>query len=189
MHGSQRQTIWTKDPGQPGGRPQTEHVAKETFVQLTPAETMTKAFALRGISSIGMQDKEDRSAKRQEELARESGASLNVPTEPPPPQSGSSGYVTAHERERERVGGLGAALTEKEREKRIAEERQRRLDERQSQQLDQMQQGMIFKRMMNQMMMTWGMGDMGGIESYDDRWRDGDEPNAEWLWRYDGRMV
>jgi CCR4-NOT transcriptional complex subunit CAF120 len=160
MPGSQRQTIWTKvlDPGQPGARPQSEHAGKDTFVQLEPAETMTKAFALHGLLSVGMQDKEDRSAKRQEELARESGASLvNVPNKPPPPQSGLLGYVTAHERERKRDGGLGAALTEREREKRVAEERQRRLDEQQRQQLDQMQQGAMFNPMMNQMMMNMMM--------------------------------
>jgi len=173
MPGAQRQTIWTKvlDPSQPVTRPQSEHAAKETFVQLEPSETMTKAFALHGLLSVGMQDKEDRSAKRQEELARESGASLiNVPNKPPPPQSGLLGYVTAHEKERKRDGGLGAALTEREREKRVAEERQRRLDEQQRQQLDQMQQGTMFNPMVNQMMMNMmmnmnpmmtGMGGMG----------------------------
>jgi hypothetical protein len=54
--------------------------------------------------------------------------------------------------------GLGAALTEREREKRIAEEKQRGLDEQQRQQLDQMQQGMY---MMFNPMMTGGMGGMG----------------------------
>ena len=177
--GAQRQTIWTKvlDPGQPVGRPQSEHAAKDTFVQLEPSETMTKAFALHGLLSVGIQDKEDRSAKRQEELARESGGSLiNVPNKPPPPQSGLLGYVTAHEKERKREGGLGAALTEREREKRVVEERQRRLDEQQRQQLEQMQQGMMFNPMMNPMMMNMmmnmnmnpmmtggGMGGMGAI--------------------------
>jgi len=161
MPAAQRQTIWTKvlDPSQPVTRPQSEHAAKDTFVQLEPSETMTKAFALHGLLSVGMQDKEDRSAKRQEELARESGASLiNVPNKPPPPQSGLLGYVTAHEKERKRDGGLGATLTEREREKRVAEERQRRLDEQQRQQLDQMQQGTMFNpMMMNQMMMNMMM--------------------------------
>lgn len=161
MPGAQRQTIWTKvlDPGQQVGRPQSENTAKDTFVQLEPSETMTKAFALHGLLSVGMQDKEDRSAKKQEELARETGASLiNVPNKPPPPQSGLLGYVTAHEKERKREGGLGAALTEREREKRVAEERQRRLDEQQKQQLDQMQQNMMFNPMMNPMAMNMMMG-------------------------------
>ena len=161
MPGAQRQTIWTKvlDPGQQVGRPQSENAAKETFVQLEPSETMTKAFALHGLLSVGMQDKEDRSAKKQEELARETGASLiNVPNKPPPPQSGLLGYVTAHEKERKREGGLGAALTGREREKRVAEERQRRLDEQQKQQLDQMQQNMMFNPMVNPMAVNMMMG-------------------------------
>jgi len=105
---------------------------------------MTKAFQPQGLLSAGLQDKEDRSAKRQEELARETGASLiNVPNKPPPPQTGLLGAITAHERERKREGGVGAALTERERERRLAEERQRKLDEMQRQQLDQMSQGGI----------------------------------------------
>jgi CCR4-NOT transcriptional complex subunit CAF120 len=103
---------------------------------------MTKAFTPQGLLSAGLQDKQDRSAKRQEELARESGASLiNVPNKPPPPQTGLLGAITAHERERKREGGVGAALTEREREKRLAEERQRRFDEHHRQQLDHIQQG------------------------------------------------
>ena len=77
-----------------------------------------------------------------EELARESGASLiNVPAKPPPPQTGLLGAITAHERDRQREGGLGAALTEREREKRVAEERQRKIDELSRQQLEQLGQG------------------------------------------------
>ncbi|KAI0367809.1 hypothetical protein BV20DRAFT_970135 [Pilatotrama ljubarskyi] len=136
--------IWSQvlDPGahiEPTG---SNH-ARDTFIQIeAPAAAMTKAFTPHGLLSAGLQDKQDRSAKRQEELARETGASLiNVPNKPPPPQTGLLGAVTAHERERKREGGLGAALTEREREKRLAEERQRKLDELQRQQLDQMQQG------------------------------------------------
>jgi CCR4-NOT transcriptional complex subunit CAF120 len=103
---------------------------------------MTKAFTPQGLLSAGIQDKEDRSAKKQEEIARESGASLiNVPNKPPPPQTGLLGAITAHERERKREGGVGAALTEREREKRMAEERQRKLDEFQRQQLEMVQSG------------------------------------------------
>jgi CCR4-NOT transcriptional complex subunit CAF120 len=110
---------------------------------------MAKAFALHELLSTGMQDKEDQCPKRQEQIACESGASLiNVPNKPPPPQSGLLGYVTAHEWERKRDGGLGAALTERGREKRIAKEKQRRLDEQQRQQLGQMQQGTMFNPMM-----------------------------------------
>lgn len=141
--GAARQTVWSQvlDPG----RPATNDPApprNDTFVQLEPAESMTKAFTPHGLLSAGIQDKQDRSAKRQEEVARETGGSLiNVPNKPPPPQMGLLGAITAHERDRKRDGGVGAALTEREREKRMAEDRQRRFDEHQRQQLDQMQQG------------------------------------------------
>ncbi|KAI0078739.1 hypothetical protein K474DRAFT_801299 [Panus rudis PR-1116 ss-1] len=162
-----RQSIWTQVLEKPV-QPDTQ--GRDTFVQIEPpAQTMTKAFAPHGLLSAGLQDKQDRSAKRQEELARETGASLiNVPTKPPPPQTGLLGAVTAHERERKREGGLGAALTEREREKRLAEERQRKLDEYQRMQLEQMQQtgsmyggmGMPFSPPGFNPMMTGGM--MGG---------------------------
>ncbi|KAI0685511.1 hypothetical protein BC835DRAFT_1421155 [Cytidiella melzeri] len=140
--GAARQNMWSqaleRDTSAAAPEP-----TRDTFVQLEPpSQTMTKAFAPHGLLSAGLQDKQDRSAKRQEELARETGASLiNVPHKPPPPQTGLLGAVTAHERERKREGGLGATLTEREREKRLAEERQRKLDEYQRMQLDQMQQG------------------------------------------------
>jgi CCR4-NOT transcriptional complex subunit CAF120 len=157
----------------PGARNKAQPQANDTFVQLEESK-LTKAFTPQGLLSAGMQDKQDRSAKRQEELARESGASLiNVPNKPPPPQTGLLGAITAHERERQREGGVGAALTEREREKRVAEDRQRRFDEQQRQQLDQMQQGGSmyggqqfpgFNPMMNPMMgmnpMMMGMNPM-----------------------------
>lgn len=152
------------DPGRNGNSFEQQQNTRDTFVQLEPSETMTKAFTPQGLLSAGLQDKQDRSAKRQEELARETGASLiNVPNKPPPPQTGLLGAITAHERERKREGGVGAALTEREREKRLAEERQRRFDEQQRQQMEQMQQGGSmygygFNPMMNPMMM--GMNPM-----------------------------
>jgi len=127
---------------------------------------MTKAFTPHGLLSAGMQDKQDRSAKRQEELARETGGSLiSVPNKPPPPQTGLLGAITAHERERKREGGVGATLTEREREKRLAEERQRKIDEFQRQQLDMqnMYGQQQFPNMMNPMManpMVMGMNPM-----------------------------
>lgn len=145
--GAARQNVWSKvlDPGlTPGRIPVPEQQStpyKDTFVQLEPSETMTKAFTPHGLLSAGLQDKEDRSAKKQEELARESGGTLiNVPNKPPPPQTGLLGAIFSHERERKREGGVGAALTEREREKRMAEERQRRFDEQHRQQFEQMQQ-------------------------------------------------
>ncbi|KAI9461676.1 hypothetical protein BJY52DRAFT_1203440 [Lactarius psammicola] len=163
--------MWSQvlDPGHaPGAVPDNPN-ARDTFIQLeSPAQAMTKAFTPHGLLSAGLQDKEDRSAKRQEELAREAGASLvNVPSKPPPPQTGLLGAITAHERDRKREGGVGATLTEREREKRLAEDRQRKLDELQRQQLEQMQQGGSiygqqqypgFNPMMNPMMM--GMNPM-----------------------------
>ena len=140
--GAAHQNMWSQvlDSGRPSNA--TLEQPRDTFVQLDNAETMTKAFTPQGLLSAGLQDKQDRSAKRQEELARETGASLiNVPNKPPPPQMGLLGAITAHERERKREGGVGAALTEREREKRVAEDRQRRFDDHQRQQLDQMQQG------------------------------------------------
>lgn len=137
---------------------------------------MTKAFAVHGLLSAGLQDRQERSAKRQEEVAKETGASLvNVPMKPPPPQTGLLGAVSAHERERQREGGIGAALTERERERRLAEERQRKLDEFQKQQLEMVQNGsmygsqfapgfnpMMANPMMNPMMSGWGMNPMMG---------------------------
>ncbi|KAG6821295.1 hypothetical protein H0H93_000155 [Arthromyces matolae] len=170
--GAARQNVWSQvlDPNRGVNvEPQRNN---DTFVQLEPSAAMTKAFTPQGLLSAGIQDKQDRSAKRQEELARETGASLiNVPNKPPPPQMGLLGAITAHERERKREGGVGAALTEREREKRVAEDRQRRFDEHQRQQLDQMQQGgsmygypayggMNPMMMMNPMM---GMNPMGGM--------------------------
>jgi hypothetical protein len=137
--------MWSQvlDPGHaPGAVPDVSN-PRETFIQLeSPARAMTKAFTPHGLLSAGLQDKEDRSAKRQEELAREAGASLvNVSNKPPPPQTGLFGAITAHERDRKRDGGVGAALTEDEREKLLAEERQSKLDDLQRQQLEYMQQG------------------------------------------------
>ena len=106
---------------------------------------MTKAFAVHGLLSAGLQDRQERSAKRQEEVAKETGASLvNVPMKPPPPQAGLIGAVSAHERERKREGGLGATLTARERDRRLAEERQRKLDDFQKQQLEMAQNGSMY---------------------------------------------
>ena len=53
-------------------------------MQIGPSHTVTKVFALRGLLSGGLQDRQGRSAKRQEEVARETGASLvNGPKNPP----------------------------------------------------------------------------------------------------------
>ncbi len=91
------------------------------FVTLDQPAQLTKAFTPHGLLQAGLQDKEDRSARRQEEVAKETGSALiNVPNKPPPPQTGLLGAITAHERDRKGAGGIGAALTERERDRRIA---------------------------------------------------------------------
>jgi CCR4-NOT transcriptional complex subunit CAF120 len=165
--GAARQNVWSQALERDPTAANPEPNGRDTFIQMEPpSQTMTKAFAPHGLLSVGLQDKQDRSAKRQEELARETGASLiNVQNKPPPPQTGLLGAVTAHERERKREGGLGATLTERERERRLAEERQRKLDELQRMQLDQMQQAGSMYGMPQQLtgfnpMMMMGMNPM-----------------------------
>ena len=116
---SARQTLWNANFSADHGM---DHPKSGKFVDLDePSAQLTKAFAPHGLLQAGMQDKEDRSAKKQEELAREMGSSLiNVPSKPPPPQTGLLGAVAAHERDRKNAGGIGATLTDREREKRFA---------------------------------------------------------------------
>lgn len=112
-----RQTVWNASLAADHGM--TENKSGK-FIELEePSARLTKAFSPHGLLQAGIQDKEDRSAKRQEELARETGSSLiNVPAKPPPPQTGLLGAVAAHERDRKNAGGIGATLTDREREKR-----------------------------------------------------------------------
>lgn len=115
-----RQTVWNANFSTEHGMPEQHKSGK--FVELEePSVQLTKAFAPHGLLQAGMQDKEERSAKKQEELARETGSSLiNVAAKPPPPQTGLIGAVAAHERDRKNAGGIGATLTDREREKRLA---------------------------------------------------------------------
>lgn len=112
------------------------------FVELEePSVQLTKAFTPGGLLQAGYQDKADRSARRQEEVARETGSSLlNIPEKPPPPSTGLVGAVAAHERDRKNAGGIGATLTDRDRERRLAEDRQRKIEELQRQQMDSMSQ-------------------------------------------------
>ncbi len=112
-----RQTVWNANFSADHGMAENK---SGKFVELEqPSEQLTKAFAPHGLLQAGMQNKEDRSAKKQEELAREMGSSLiNVPSKPPPPQTGLLGAVAAHERDRKNAGGIGATLTDRERERR-----------------------------------------------------------------------
>lgn len=175
--GAARQTIWSQALDKDSQKENSGPAQRDTFVQIEPSQTMTKAFAVHGLLSAGLQDRQERSAKRQEEVAKETGASLvNVPMKPPPPQTGLLGAVSAHERERQREGGIGAALTERERDRRMAEERQRKLDDFQKQQLEMVQNGSMYgsqfgpgfnpmmanPMMMNPMMSGWGFNPMMG---------------------------
>ncbi|KAK0562391.1 hypothetical protein OC844_002731 [Tilletia horrida] len=103
--------------------------SSNTFVQLQPEEqpgAMTTIFQPHGLLQAGAQDKLERSAKAREEEARAAGGHLvSVPNKPPPPQAGLLGAITAHERDRKGAGGIGATLTERERERVAAERRMR----------------------------------------------------------------
>ena len=112
-----RQTVWNANFSADHGMNENK---SGKFVDLgEPSAQLTKAFAPHGLLQAGMQDKEERSAKRQEETARETGNSLiNVSSKPPPPQTGLLGAVAAHERDRKNAGGIGATLTDRERERR-----------------------------------------------------------------------
>ncbi|WWC65133.1 uncharacterized protein I303_107747 [Kwoniella dejecticola CBS 10117] len=163
-----RQTVWNANFSADHGMPQENKSGK--FVELEePSVQLTKAFAPHGLLQAGMQDKEDRSAKKQEEVARETGSSLiNVPSKPPPPQMGLLGAVAAHEKERKNAGGIGATLTDREREKRLAEDRQREIEKLQRQQMDHMRQfgGDMYGQQQQfpygmQSPMGMGMGGMG----------------------------
>ena len=117
---SARQNMWTSALDAPHAPPE-ESNPNGKFITLEPSAQMTKAFTPHGLLQAGLQDKEDRSAKKQQEIAKETGASLlNVPNKPPEPQTGLLGAITAHERDRKAAGGLGAALTERERDRRLA---------------------------------------------------------------------
>jgi len=112
-----RQSVWNANFAADHGM--TENKTGKFVEMEDPAAQLTKPFAPHGLLQAGLQDREDRSAKRQEELARETGTSLiNVPSKPPPPQTGLLGAVAAHERERKNAGGIGATLTDRERERR-----------------------------------------------------------------------
>ncbi|CAO1618736.1 unnamed protein product [Sympodiomycopsis kandeliae] len=116
---------------------QQQQQQPQTFVQLNPNEqpgSMTAVFQPHGLLQAGAQDKAERSAKQQEWEARQAGHGMvNVPNKPPPPQAGLLGAISAHERDRKGAGGLGATLTERERQRVDAERRQREEDVQQQQ--------------------------------------------------------
>ena len=159
-----RRSHYEDDPDRsPGRAPQPDqrpNNSRDAFVQLEPSETTTKAFTPQGLPSAGLQDKEHRSAPRQEEVACKSCASLiKISNKPPPVLLGA---ITAHEREGKHEG------------------------DHQRQQLDRMQQrgsisggqfgfnpmtmGMNPMMAMNPMMMGGGMSPVmtsGGMAPFD----------------------
>ncbi|KAH8918626.1 hypothetical protein BT69DRAFT_1338008 [Atractiella rhizophila] len=133
-------------PQGPGGPGALRHRAHEDFeAGHSPSPSyggqdgqnekkMQNAFSPHGLLASGVQAKEERSAKMKETLARETGGTLiDVPSKPPPPQTGLLGAITAHEQHSNRPGGVGAALTEKERDRKKAEMQQREMDQMQQQ--------------------------------------------------------
>ncbi|ODN82846.1 hypothetical protein L202_01107 [Cryptococcus amylolentus CBS 6039] len=153
-----RQSVWNANFSAQHGMEENTKFGK--FVDLEePSVHLTKAFAPHGLLQAGIQDKEERSAKKQEELARETGSSLiDVPSKPPPPQAGLLGAVAAHERDRKNAGGIGATLTDREREKRLAEEKQREFDRLQRQQMGQFGGDMYPQQGFGQQGYGYGMG-------------------------------
>jgi len=71
-----RSSVWTnhlETTNPHGGRAEETNSA---FVEVEAKEGLTKAFNPNGLLQAGLEDRNDRSAKRQEELARETGGSL-----------------------------------------------------------------------------------------------------------------
>lgn len=104
------------------------------------------AVAPHGLLQAGIQQRQARSAREMEALAKETGASLlQLDHKAPVAQSGLVGAIATHEKDRKREGGLGAALTERDRERRLAEAKQREAEMMQARQANgnNMGQGMM----------------------------------------------
>lgn len=153
-------------------RPELTNSTMPSPAPLAPSNQVP-AMSPHGLLHAGLLDKADRSARNLEVQARDTGGPLvSLPMKPPPPQTGLVGAITSHEREKVRTGGVGRALTEQQRERKLAEQRQKQLDEhqrnllmQQQQQQQQMQYGGYGGYgMMNPMMMNpWMMGGYGGM--------------------------
>lgn len=88
------------------------------------------AIGQHGLLQNGLEQKQYKSAAQMEALAKETGGPLlQLEQKAPTPQGGLVGAIVNHERDRKRDGGLGATLTERDRERRMAEMRQRELDQ------------------------------------------------------------
>jgi CCR4-NOT transcriptional complex subunit CAF120 len=73
-----RGSLWTTHLENPHGGQAEPAQENDKFVQLEPNERLTKAFNPNGLLGAGLEDRHDRSAKVQEQLARESGSSLRT---------------------------------------------------------------------------------------------------------------
>ena len=113
---------------------------RDTFLQIEPSHVTTKAFVAYGLLSASLQNHQEKSVEQQGVTRETSPSLVSVPTKPPPLQTGHLDPITAHEGEGKREGGLGAVLTERERESWMAE-RRCQFDEPQKQQLEMVQNG------------------------------------------------
>ncbi|KAI8452138.1 hypothetical protein BY996DRAFT_6415753 [Phakopsora pachyrhizi] len=117
----------------------------------TAVAGLRPAISEHGLLHRVMQERQEKSAKSIQEAAHFSGEPLlQVSAKPPPPQTGLLGAIASHERDRKREGGMGAALTERARE-RAVRQREDEMIQRQS---------MMFNPMGGQMMMPGGNGMM-----------------------------
>lgn len=127
---NQRQSMWTNHLEHPNNY--------EKFINIEPEIEQKNAkdkFAPFGLLQAGMMNKQSKTAKAQEQFARDYGVGMVLPpTKVPEPQFGLLGQIAAHEKDRKRVGGLGALLTERDREKRGLESNQRKYNEAMQQQ-------------------------------------------------------
>lgn len=172
-----RQSYLDNGPSRQHPYPHTAPPASPTRdfdADAAPQSSRKPALNPHGLLATGMLEKEERSARAQEHAARDTGGTLvSLPAKAPPPQTGLVGALTSHEREKERTGGVGRALTEQQKERKLAEQRQKQLDELQKQQLAMMQQQMQMAQFGggfgNPMAMgyggsnPWMMGGMGGM--------------------------
>ncbi|TIC63626.1 hypothetical protein E3Q02_02949 [Wallemia mellicola] len=122
---NQRQSMWSSHLDHPN--------QYEKFVDIEPEMDQKNSkdkFAPFGLLQAGMMNKQSKTAKAQEQFARDYGVGMVLPpTKVPEPQFGLLGQIAAHEKDRKRVGGLGALLTERDREKRGLESNQRKYNE------------------------------------------------------------
>ena len=88
------------------------------------------AIGAHGLLQAGLQDRHNRSAAQLEAHAKETGGPLlQLDAKPQVAQAGLVGAIASHQKDRKREGGIGAHLTEKDRERRLAEARQKELNQ------------------------------------------------------------